>query len=431
MRLISSWYRFAIIISVAVFAIWFGLRFAGLSNPNLINQYPYLSADSFDWYTEGIYLIEGMRGASLPILPVLRPPIFVILCAFDYWSGGSGLVLGAFLALTIFMTFYWAMKILDLANTQSYGFGPILILALGLTIYPLNYVKLFLLADGLAVCLSMGAAYLILLSQTKTLWAGRLFYWASIALAVLASLTQTYAWLMSIAQLRSKTITPEILKAMLISVAGYIVITWVWRQSVPHIKTPENFSLIHLSVAMGPYYLQTWGFYLAPPLATIFLLLAWKKISSQRQVAISGLVINYLDPLILAISISLLAVFGALCFFYQWPDARFTYYFWPWLLISILVLMNGQKLIAFEALAGVMLLMVFMVPSDYWAPQWHSAQFLPRYQWISEYAVTPKAARNIQSCQPNCPEAILQITQDPYINSVLNVYVRALPPRER
>ena len=431
-----SWGRSITIIGVAVFAIWVGFHFVVLSSPNLINQYPYLSADSFDWYTEGVYLIESMRGAALPILPVLRPPIFVILCAFDYLSGGSGLVLGAFLTLTIFMTFYWALKILDLVNKKSFVFGPILILALGLTIYPLNYVKLFLLADGLAVCLSIGAVFLIMRSQS--LLGGRHFYWASIALAMLASLTQTYAlipylvacaWLMLIARLRSNT-TLEILNAMLISIVGYIVITWVWRQSVPHIKTPENFSLIHLSGAMGPYYLQTWGFYLAPPLTTLFCLFVLQTIPFRGRVAISSLVINYLDPPILAISISLVAIFASLCFFYQWPDARFTYYFWPWFLIGILILMNGQKLIAFGALAGVMLLMVFMVPSDYWAPQWGSAQFLPRFQWVSEYSAIPKAGRNIQSCQPNCSESIFQINPDPYINSVLNIYVRALPPLE-
>lgn len=80
---------------VALYSLIFALQMWSLSAADVVNRYPYISPDGFDWYLEGVYLAKILKGVELlPSLPILRPPVFVLINMVDYVAGANGLILG-------------------------------------------------------------------------------------------------------------------------------------------------------------------------------------------------------------------------------------------------------------------------------------------------------------------------------------------------
>src|SRR3989339_1345220 len=178
-------------IFVVLFATNFGAQFVFLAHGDVINNYPFISPDGFDWYTEGIYLTQFFSGVTLPELPVLRPPLFVFLTALDFILGNKGFVIAIVYAFSIFCTYFCSLKLVDVmhgrAEKNSWYIVP---LAISATIYPLNFFKPFLLADSLAVALSLASVLLLVKHYTSS---EKHHLALSSTLAILAGLTQTYA----------------------------------------------------------------------------------------------------------------------------------------------------------------------------------------------------------------------------------------------
>ena len=130
---------------VALFAGLFGAQFVYLANGDVINNYPFISPDGFDWYTEGVYVTQLFSGATLPELPVLRPPFFVFVTAVDFIFGNKGLVLAILYGVATFYTYFFSLKLIDSnyeeGDKNSWYVVP---LAISATIYPLNFFKPFL-----------------------------------------------------------------------------------------------------------------------------------------------------------------------------------------------------------------------------------------------------------------------------------------------
>ena len=69
---------------VALFSISFAIQFINLAKGDPLNYYPYISADGFEWYTNGVYFFYRIFENNLPQLTVLRPPTFVIFTLLDF-----------------------------------------------------------------------------------------------------------------------------------------------------------------------------------------------------------------------------------------------------------------------------------------------------------------------------------------------------------
>lgn len=411
--------RLYVSLAVFLFSLFFGVQFVILANGDVINNYPYISPDGFDWYMEGVYFTKLLSGAILPELPVLRPPLFVFVTAIDYLAGGGGWVLAFFLCTTVFFTYYLSLKIIDstyLGKIKSKNHWFIVPLAIGTTFYPLNFFKPYLLADSLAVALSLASVLLLVKYYTKEKFH---FLVLSIIVSVLSGMTQTYGlipyilscsvgFLLHIQSNKSKAVI-FIIAIFIVSVL-FISLTSLWRWVLPHATTPHNFDLLKVSTDMLGFYISTWGYYFLPFILFFFfirrIIMVWNissfvKFSSLLVVLVSAL----------------------LCFLYQWPDARFTYYFWPWFMILLFSSIHLETIKGVYLMPTLMLLLIVIVPSNYWAPTWQSVRFSILKNWVVDYFDASPIDRNINTCGNDCNEKNEFLNNsDPYVNSTIKIY---------
>lgn len=403
--------------STILFSLLFAVKFWYLGGGDVVNYYPYISPDGFDWYLEGVYLIKFLGGASLPALPVLRPPLFVLVTAADFIFGRGGAILGAISGLTIFGTYYFAVKTIDTlfseGESNSWYAIPI---AIGSCIYPLNFIKPFLLADSLAMTLSLASVFALVCYYQK--WQARALI-SSTILAALAGLTQTWALMPfllagSLAIFYSffdaKKRMLEYFLALVSASAIFLLLTVAWRINIPHVTTPENFTLLKLSGNMFNFYIKTWSFYFLPLI--LFFVFSWScEVACDFKRYVS------------AMSATLVTVFGLLCFFYQWPEARFTYFMWPWLMIFFFSSVRPQKKTGSKLIIVLMLILVVLVPANYWQPSWDSIRPQLVKNWVGNYFTAVRVDRKFDLCGDDCvgKNDFLQHS-DPYVNSTVRLY---------
>lgn len=400
---------------VVLFSSFFAIKFFYLVDGNVINNYPFISPDGFDWYTEGVYLTQLIKGVSLPELPVLRPPLFVFLTALDYISGKQGLVLAASYGVAILFTFFCSVKIVDsVYELPEKNAWYILPLAICTTIYPINYFKPFLLADSLAVALSL-ASVLMLIRYLKSLQSYTLVI--SCALAVLAGLTQTYGLIPFLIfsscnfflLFRSHKIEAlKFLFSILAVSITFIMLTALWRTLLPHASTPQNFALLRFSVDMFYYYLSTWSYYFSPLILFYFICCSYEfSAISAKGILISLVIVTFL--------------FSTLAFFYQWPDARFTFYILPWLMILFFSITRLTSARGSYLIAILTFFLIFLVPESYWSPTWASVHGSVKRNWVSDYFLALPVDRKLHSCGNSClDDNEFLKNSDYYVNSTIS-----------
>ena len=402
-----------------LFSVFFAVKFWSLSGGgDILNRYPYISPDGFDWYLEGVYLIKLVGGISMPELPVLRPPVFVLVTALDYVFGRQGLILALVSGLTIFGVYYFSLKIINMANSLNRGSSWCAIpIAISACVYPLNFIRPFILADSLAVTLALASVYSFLRYQANPIQSGALI--SSALLATASGLTQAYALLpflmaCSIAILlnfsgRNKKIIEYVL-AIAFTVMAYVLVTYIWRFSIPHKTTPEQFTLLKLTSDMSSFYVKTWSFYFFP----IILFLIFSRAHS--------IILNFKNCCHI-LFLSLASVFALLIFFYQWPEARFTYYLWPWVIISFFTVVNFHKRSGLRLITSLMFLMILLVPPNYWGPSWGSVKVSLVHNWIGDYFSAHKVDRGLALCSEDCVDKNEFLkNSDSYVNSTIFLY---------
>ena len=110
-------YRIAyaiLFLAAAAFLLWFFARIVLLSSGNVLNNYPAISSDGYDWLTEGLYMKLLLKHAvATRVLPVLRPPVFVLVTTLDAFAGQGGYVIAAANALAWGATIICAWRLID------------------------------------------------------------------------------------------------------------------------------------------------------------------------------------------------------------------------------------------------------------------------------------------------------------------------------
>jgi len=368
---------------------------------------------------EGVYFTKLLSRAILPELPILRPPIFVFVTAIDYLAGGDGWVLAFFLCTTVFFTYYLSLRIIDSAysgNIKSKEVWFIVPLAIGTTIYPLNFLKPYLLADSLTVALSLASVLLLVRYHVEEKFH---FLVLSVAVSVLAGMTQTYGlipyvvsclvgFLLHFQSNKSKAV--KFIIAIFIVSILFISLTSLWRWAMPHAAIPDYFALLKVSAYMFGFYVSTWGYYFLPFILFFFFIRKIKMVWN-----ISSFV-NFSSLLVVLL-------FVLLCLLYQWPDARFTYYFWPWFMILLFSSIHLEEIKGVYLMPTLMLLLVAIVPSNYWAPTWQSVKVSVFDNWMVDYFDASPIDRNFNTCGNDCngKNEFLN-NSDPYVNSTVKIY---------
>jgi len=431
---------------VFCFSVFCGLQVIFLSTGNLINHYPFMGPDSYDWYVEGIYLVQLLQGESLPNLFVLRPPVFVLVCALDYFLGASGYVVGIVLGLCIFGTFTLCLALVEtvqkftainaatpeplprtmLQVKQCNEDWAAPILAIVLTIVPINFFTPFVYADRLASFLSLLSVYLLICWHEKKV--GSIPLWAIFA-AVMAGLTQVYAVipfgvaLAFIAGMRFYNVNGRRFQALLQPVISVLILicliaglSYVWRSTIAHGFTPPYLSLIAFDGQMLRFYKHTWGFYVLPIALMVMLLgrpaLVLLRSSSVLQIA-------------LGISITLMG----LLLLYHWEEARFTYYFFPWWMIFLCTFFSARNSLSIGIIVTFLLVYSALVPQNYWIPQPRTLELNLRQSWIGDFALAGPVDRGLDKCEANsnCLANNLFIAgSEGYTQTMMGIYLQLM-----
>lgn len=404
-----------------------------------------MGPDSYDWYIEGIYLTQWLGGGELlPNLFVLRPPVFVLVCAFDYLLGGAGYVIGVVLGLCIFGTYSLCLILIERAQkitvTNALTQNTLLatkgssqplaeswaapILAITLTIAPINFFTPFVYADRLASLISLLSVYFLVRWHEG---GGRgMLLWATLAGSI-AGLTQIYAVIpfgLALAFLtgirlhnakehRYQTLR-EPLIATLILICLIMGLSHVWRSTIAHGFTPPYLSLIAFDGHMLRFYKHTWGFYLLP-IALMVMLLGKPALAIFRS--------SYILQIALAISVTLMG----LLLLYHWKEARFTYYFFPWLMIFLCALFAARN----KWSAGIIVIMLLMysalVPQNYWIPQPRTLELNLRQSWIGDFALAKPVDRGLEHCTKDCPSNNEFIAgSEGYTQTMMGIYLHLM-----
>jgi hypothetical protein len=430
---------------VFCFSVLCGFQVIFLSAGNLINNYPFMGPDSYDWYVEGIYLVELFGDEPLPNLFVLRPPVFVLVCALDYLLWGSGYVVGTLLGLCIFGTYALCLALVERAqkvaatntviqDSLSVIMGRVKqhpegwsapILAIALTLAPINFFTPFVYADRLASFLSLLSIYLLICWHEKKLgWIPML----ATIIAVIAGLTQIYAaipfaiaiTMISLNRIRSldgrhyfQALTGPVLS---IAIVGCLIIgaSLAWRFSIPHSITPTNFGLIRFDFEMLRFYKHTWGFYILP-IALIVILLGRPTVALLRA--------SYVLQIALGVSITMMG----LLLLYHWEEARFTYYFFPWLMIFLCAFFSARNSLSVGIIVIFLLVYSALVPQNYWIPQPRTLELNLRQSWIGDFALAQSVDRGLDKCEANCLANNLFIaSSEGYTQRMMGIYLQLM-----
>jgi hypothetical protein len=387
---------------VAIFSIAFGLKQIILSNGNVIKHFPGIGYDGLDWYTEGAFFVNWLFADPPIILPMIRPPVFVLICALDNVLGHAGYVLGAVTALCIFFTYWYSGKIVKLFYTPgrftNFLYLPI---AIGITLHPLNYFRTFIsYADSLAITLSIIGFYFFVLHWKKDTL-GNQSLLISMVIFLISGLTQTYAliplfigsFLFAIHALQKDLM----LKVAIFPLAGALIVALLfifireyWYHLIPHEITAYNFSLLKISTNMSKFYLNAWTIFFFP--IPIILFLCTCKISRQ----------NFQSMMIYTVFITAASIL-TLAFFYQMPEARYTSYAWPWVVMLITILLSAST-VKIVVASVLLTLPIAIVPANYWIPTLNTVriQYAYKWNWLFDYFNAKSVNFDIKACEIEC-----------------------------
>ena len=402
--------------AVILFSIVFSIKFIALSTNGIINGYPFISPDGFDWYGEGAYLFSSFyQNINFP-LQVLRPPIFVLICAFDYMMGGKGYILGVVYGLNILIFYIYMCKLVTLIYAKDSLFISYPLIVLSCTVLPINFIRPYILADEIAITLLIASTFYLI----KGIKISIKYYGIGALISIVGGLTQTYAMLPLLciffmylieSLINKNKINKSILTYTIISVVGYIIFLYAWRISIPHVSTPNNFNLLSIDLKMLGFYANSWSIYLLP-------LIIFKIISNNLNIKKELIFEN--KGLILTV-----ILFITLSFFYHWPESRFIAYYWPVVLILFLVLVEINKIQLFY-LSFIFIFCSLIAPANYWTPTWGAVNYGHNKTWYYNFFNAKPDEREFNNCK-NVECINLNkyfINSDQYVKSSLEIYIK-------
>ena len=137
----------------------------------------------------------------------------------------------------------------------------------------------------------------------------------------------------------------------------------LWRAAIPHGITPKNFDILRFSTGMTGYYFHVWTLVWVP-LIPGFIGLAFQ--SNRNRLLRDDVWLS---------ACAVVMTMAMLSYFYQWGDARFTFIYWPYI---VLLLLRGYRCVArplsHPALLLSLLLLFFQTtffsPRDRFVPRW-------------------------------------------------------------
>ena len=424
-----------------VIALVFALVFPRLWVGDLLNSYPFMSDDSFDWVTQGVALVEFISGEDQSQWPILRPPLFVFVHAADHWLGTDGIV---FLFVQVSALTGLSFSVARFARVRGGGFAASFLAGLGAPLSIVGVYAVWILSDALASSL-MTISCVLALNQLRepppdSLSDGLRRLTPAALIGALAGITQTYGMIPMLIigcffggryLLSRRTISvwaTPLLAALITGLLGF-GLQKLWAGIIPHGMQPETFGLLKPSLGMLPFYANVW-----PLTFGLFVpVLLW---------AIVGFLLGRRVPSVEALALlATVGAFALLSFCYQWPESRMTYIYFPLFILMVLALrldptcQHGPAAAtrnkgALAATSGAVILATFtIVPGDYWRPSIAGMRFAPAETWLlSTFAAEPIDRYRLRivcsGMDDVCGRAIVVPQSSPYRDMMLTEYKR-------
>jgi hypothetical protein len=317
---------------------------------------------------------------------------------------------------------------------------------LGYYLLPLHFVSLYVLADTVAVGLTLLSIAFFLsyiderrsfhlhIGTTLALIAGLFQTYGLAPTLVIAALYPLLAWKSN--WTRGQHV--QFVFSVGLSLVVYLTVRTLWLSSIPHLSVPRQVELLSFGFQMTEFYLAVWFFLFTPLLVTLVISLLMSKtanISSYEKFK-TNKKLHYL----LALTAGLLTV----TYFYHWPESRFSYISMaPAYMLLIAILSEKQKNTSISKRdtrhrntwqtilpASMISFSLLFPPSDFWRPQvssfeplktWVSLSLLdwqPNYQWYRN--IRAEACADRAKVPPTEVENILNELEidDPYTRTI-------------
>jgi len=377
-----------VVVALLVVSVAAGWHVIASADGFLLNNYPFLSPDSYDWILEGEYLARMWNGTppARP-LPTGRNPIFVAVMTLDALFGQRGLVFAVVSAAAVFATGWLLIGHLGRfrhPTAVQFSFLAIALLA------QVNFLRAYVLGDSLCVAL-MIAAFLAILRAARE---GGAWSWVALAagLTTLAGLTQEWGVLaptvaVAVASMQALRRGDRALAArmtIIVVVAAVLVFVGyrLWFAFLPYQGRPYRLALMRVVPDMIPFYWRAWS-YTFLPLAP-FLLLIWRRRVIRSALADATTAAAWIASLI----------FMAFCLIDQWPSNRFTGFFWPLFVLALFRTVSARRadgassmteLAVHVAAAAVVIQTLLLNPAVANQPSLGTVALDPERSWLVQF----------------------------------------------
>lgn len=430
-------------IAALTIALVFGLVIPRLWVGDLLNSYPFMSDDSFDWVTQGVALVEFISGEDRSPWPILRPPLFVFVHAADHWLGTDGIV---FLIVQVGALAGLSFAIAQFARIRGAGSAASCLAGLAAPLSIVGIYAVWILSDALASSLMTVSAVLVLNRLREplpdSLRNGLRRLAPPVVVGVTAGITQTYGMIPMLiicsvfggARLLSRqafsTWAAPFLAVVITGALGF-GLQKLWAGVIPHGMQPDTFGLLKPSLEMLPFYANVW-----PLTFGLFVpVLLWASVCHLQRRRLPSVE-----------ALALMAVVGAfalLSLCYQWPESRMTYIYVPIFILMVLSLRldpgdqseRAAPARSRSALAATFGTVIFatltIVPGDYWRPSIVELRFAPTETWLlSTFSADPVDRYRLRivcgGMDNVCDKAVLMPQASPYRDMMLSEYKRRL-----
>ncbi len=350
-----------------VLALGLTWKISYLATPDLVRNYPFMFPDSFDWISNSTYLLNLITGGMQIEAPTIRQPLFSIVLLLPLASDSPVIALAA-IQLAALGIFFVSNSILsDLRVRPTTRFLVILILLFS---HSFNSFRVYLMPDFIAIFLSLSAVryYLLALANHSEFVRPLLI---AATFSSLAGVTQFYGFFPSLvfsalicSQLISRKGKSTGVLALLlnISITASLQVIWMVFKLIHFgsvtATAVSHFELLAFEFTNLEFYLNVWGIFFLP-LIFLILLSAPRVIKTKIEKPETGAIL-FLG------SLNLLMM--GFIFFYQWKEARFTTFFFPYAVILASFLLDrftkDFKSKISLLLTGVLVSFVCLVPSD-------------------------------------------------------------------
>jgi hypothetical protein len=326
--------------ALALAAAFYGVAVRDVRG-DVLNSYPFITLDGFDWLLDGTGVAARLGGNRHIDLPVLRNPVYVLSIAADTALGGAGRLLLAVHAAAFFFEILLLLGICELLRTD-----PRLQLAMPalLGLSALAGFRFAIFPDDVAITFMLASFAAVLLWRRS----GRRSWLLAAGLAsVCGALTQEYAAMpLLVAVLfyswqawrRRARLPLDLLATCALSGLAFLALNQAWKAAVPHrferdIWAPFTTTIIRPALLLKFDFLL-W-LHVFWPLAAVLAAaaaLVWKGRGTRLQREASAL---------LAATV---AAFMVLILAYRWPDARYTYVVIPLVLLFCAAAWTGDAI---------------------------------------------------------------------------------------